>query len=41
VGKFCASVSHQIFSRHQFGVVIVAGLDALKPKNKQTTTFSW
>jgi hypothetical protein len=34
VGKFCGPVPNQIFSSHQLGVVIVAGLDALKAGKK-------
>jgi hypothetical protein len=37
VGKFGGPVSNQIFARHQLGVVVVAGLDALKTKTNKKT----
>jgi hypothetical protein len=30
VGKFFLAMSHEIFARDQLGLVVVAGLDALK-----------
>jgi len=40
VGKFGGPVSNQIFARHQLGVVVVAGLDALKTKQEKNVVNS-
>jgi len=40
VGKFGGPVSNQIFPRHQLGVVVVAGLDALKTKQEKNVVNS-